>query len=75
MAEFDLQSAQEFQSRVIERVRQMERMLDAEVIAYYREDRVDSEQDARENLRGLHNYLKRAYKDLDRILTDIEYRL
>ncbi|OGE79413.1 MAG: hypothetical protein A2751_05255 [Candidatus Doudnabacteria bacterium RIFCSPHIGHO2_01_FULL_46_14] len=74
MPEFDRHAAQAFQNRIIERVREMERMLDNEVIGYYTEDRVDNEADARENLRGLHNYLKRAYQDLDRLMTDIENR-
>ena len=72
MAEFDLGSAQGFQNQIVERVREMERMLDKEVIGYYTQDRVDSQEDASENLRGLHTYLKRAYTDLDRLMTDIE---
>ena len=75
MAEFDQENAQAFQNRVIERVREMERMLDSEVIAYYREDRLDDEEDARENLRGIHNYLKRAHRELDQLLTEVEHRL
>jgi len=71
----DLEGAQAFQNKVIERIREMERMLDSEVIAYYKADRVDDETDARENLRGIHNYLKRAYRDLDQLLTEIERRL
>lgn len=75
MPDFNLSDAQAFQNRVIERVREMQRMLDREVVGYYRADQVDNEQDARENLRGLHNYLKRVYKDLDQLLTEIERRL
>ena len=74
MTEFDLRSAQEFQDHVITRVREIEQVLDREVIAYYQADRVDDEQDAGENLRGLHNYLKRIYRDLDVLLTEIEKR-
>lgn len=75
MAEFNLSDAQSFQNRIIERVRETERMLDNEVIAYYKADQVDSEENMYENLRGMHNYLKRAYADLGQLLTDIEYRL
>ena len=74
MAEFDAENAQAFQSRIVERVREMERMLDRDVVAYYRADRVDSEADARENLRGLHRYLKQAYQEIDRMLDEIEKR-
>ncbi len=74
MADFNLAEAQAFQSRVIERVREIERMLDSEVIAYYRADRVDNEADARENFRGLHDYLRRAYRDFDQLLTEVEQR-
>ena len=74
MAEFDKESTQAFQSRIIERVREMERVLDREVIVYYQADQVDDAADARENLRGLHKYLKDAYQSLDRMLDEIEKR-
>ncbi|OGE83792.1 MAG: hypothetical protein A2846_00075 [Candidatus Doudnabacteria bacterium RIFCSPHIGHO2_01_FULL_49_9] len=74
MAEFDTESTQAFQSRIIERVREMERVLDREVIVYYQADQVDDAADARENLRGLHKYLKDAYQSLDRMLDEIEKR-
>ena len=74
MAEFDIENAQAFQNEVIERVREMERTLDREVIAYYQDDKVDNAEDARENLKGLHKYLKDAYASLDRLLDEIEKR-
>ncbi len=74
MAEFDPSGVQEFQSQIIERVRELERMLDRDVIAYYQADRVDSAEDARENLQGLHRYLKTAYQSFDRMLDEIERR-
>lgn len=74
MAEFDTDNVQAFQSRIIERVKEMERVLDREVVAYYQADRVDSAEDARENLRGLHKYLKDAYVSLARLLDEIERR-
>ncbi len=75
MADFNQERAQEFQSSVISRVREMQLMLDAEVVQYYTSDRVDNEADYYENLRGLRNYLRGAYQRLDQILTDIESRL
>jgi uncharacterized protein YbaP (TraB family) len=75
MATFNREDAQRFQDDVLSRVRDMERMLDTEVNTYYRNDPVDDENDYYENLRGLDNYLRDAYKRLDRILTDIENRL
>ncbi len=75
MADFNQERAQEFQSSVISRVREMQRMLDAEVVQYYTSDRVDNEADYYENLRGLRNYLRGAYQRLDQILTDIDSRL
>lgn len=74
MADFDIENSQAFQREIVERVREIQRMLDREVIAYYQADRVDDGADARENLRGLHRYLKKAYQDLDRILDEIERR-
>ena len=74
MDEFNRDEAQRFQASVLERVLAIQRMLDREVVEYYRADRVDDRRDAYENLRGLHNYLKRAYQDIDRLLTDIERR-
>lgn len=75
MAEFHREEAQQFQSGILNRVREMELMLDKEVLQYYREDRVDSAEDYYENLRGLRNYLRDAYQRLDRMLTDIDRRL
>ncbi|MEK7554389.1 MAG: hypothetical protein AAB518_00160 [Patescibacteria group bacterium] len=74
MANQNLEEADRFQREVLERVQEIQRMLDREAIGYYRNDRVDDRQDAYENLRGLHTYLKRAYQELDRLLTDIERR-
>ncbi len=74
MAEFNLDDARQFQSSILERVRGMERVLDREVLEYYRADGVHDEEDFYENLRGLHTYLKRAYDALDKMLDDIEYR-
>lgn len=74
MTDESISKSQTFQTYVIERVREIQRMLDREVVEYYRADRVDDEADATENLRGLHNYLKRAYKSLDALLTEIENR-
>lgn len=75
MADFNLEEAQRFQGEILTRVRDMEQMLDREVLQYYRADQVDSEDDYYENLRGLRNFLKDAYSRLDRMLTDIERRL
>jgi len=74
MAYFNQEETQRFQDSVLERVREMERMLDTQVLEYYRNDRVDSYDDYKENLQGLHNYLKRAYQTLDRLLNEIESR-
>lgn len=74
MAEFNLEEAQAFQNRIIDRVRETQRMLDRDVIEYYRQDRVESSQDMYENLHGLHNYLKRSYDELGRLMTEIENR-
>jgi hypothetical protein len=74
MPEYNLQEGQAFQRSILERVRVMERTLDREVLAYYQADPVDSFQDAQENFRGLHRYLKGAYKTLDGILDDLERR-
>jgi hypothetical protein len=73
MAEFNRDEAQRFQDSILLRVREMERVLDREVLEYYRNDRVDNSEDFYENLRGLHNYLKRAYDTLDRLMNDIEW--
>lgn len=75
MAEFNREEAQRFQDQIINRVRELERMLDTEVVQYYRADAVDDETDYYENLRGLKNYLREAYQRLDRLLTEIEQRL
>jgi hypothetical protein len=75
MADFNLEEAQQFQTETLSRVREMQRMLDTEVTAYYSRDRVDNEADYYENLQGLRNYLKDAYGRLDRVLTDIDRRL
>lgn len=75
MADFNIERAQEFQSGIISRVREMERILDAEVIRYYTDDRVDNEADYYENLRGLRNYLRGAAQRLDGMLVDIDSRL
>ena len=75
MADFNRESAQEFQTGIVNRVRDMERMLDTEVVQYYTADQVDNEADYYENLRGLRNYLRDAYQRLDTILTDIDSRL
>lgn len=74
MAEFNREAAQSFQDGIIIRVRDMERMLDREVLQYYKSDQVDNYADYKENLQGMHNYLKRAYAEIDKLLTDIEWR-
>ena len=74
MADFNREDAQRFQDSILARVRETERMLDREVLEYYRNDKVENAEDFYENLRGLHNYLKRAYSDLDRLMNDIEWR-
>lgn len=74
MPDYNLSEGQAFQRSILERVREMERTLDREVLAYYQADPVDSFQDAQENFRGLHRYLRSAYKTLDSILDDIERR-
>ncbi len=75
MSDFSLSEAQQFQDRTIERVREIERNLDRDVITYYVNDKVDDESDARENLDGLRRYLRAAYQQIDVLLTDIERRL
>jgi len=74
MSDFNVQEAQAFQRGILERVRAMQRDLDRDVLAYYQADPVDDLADAQENFRGLHRYLKSAYRTLDRILDDIEKR-
>jgi len=74
MADFNLEEAQQFQSRIIDGVRETERGLDRDVLQYYTNDRVDSETDYYENLKGLHNYLKIAYHRLGDLMTEIEGR-
>ena len=75
MADFNKEEAQQFQSSVVARVRDMQRMLDTEVVQYYNNDRVDNEADYYENLRGLSRFLRDAYQRMDRVLTDIDNRL
>jgi len=75
MADFNKDEAQKFQSEIIERVQETERMLDRDVIEYYTSDRVDSEEDYYENLRGLHKFLKEGYFRIGQLLSDIERRI
>lgn len=75
MAEYDQEEAQKFQDDIVRRVRETERMLDTEVIQYYTNDRVDGESDYYENLRGLRNYLRDAYRRFDQMMIDIDRRL
>ena len=75
MAEFNKEEAQRFQDHILDRIRELERMIDRDVTGYYRSDRVDDENDCYENLRGLHKYLRDAYHRLGEILNDIERRM
>ena len=74
MDNFNAQDAQNFQDRTIQRVREMERMLDEQVVNYYQGSRLEITEHAYKNFHGIHDYLKKAYRDLDQILTDIERR-
>lgn len=74
MADFNLEEAQKFQTRMIESVKDIERGLDRDVLKYYTDDRVDNEADYYENLRGLHDFMRVAYRRLGDLLTEIERR-
>jgi hypothetical protein len=74
MADFNLEEAQKFQTRMIESVKDIERGLDRDVLKYYTDDTVDDEKDYYENLRGLHDFMRVAYRRLGDLLTEIERR-
>ena len=72
MSDFSIQNAQQYQDSLVQRAKDMRAELEREVINYYTDDRVDNEADAKENLRGIHRFLKDIYKRLDKILYEIE---
>ncbi len=75
MPDFNLEEAKRYQNELVEKARLIRDELQKEVIDYYYADQVDDEQDAADNLRGLHKYFKDLYRKLDRILSDIESRV
>lgn len=75
MPPFNKESAQAFQSSIVSRVRELQRMIDQDVVHYYTRDRVDDERDYYENLRGLSRFLGNASQRIDGILRDIRSRL
>jgi|JI8StandDraft_1071087.scaffolds.fasta_scaffold62965_2 hypothetical protein len=68
MAEFDSKKAQQKQSEFLDRVEGIRRNLKADVVDYYWNRSPQSEDDVRENERGMYKYLKIAHEDIGRLL-------
>jgi hypothetical protein len=70
MAYFDPEQAKIKQNATLERVQKIYKTLQAEVVDYYWDRAPQSQEEAFENERGIHSYLKTAYADLDALLTE-----
>ena len=68
MAEFDTNKAKQKQNELLDRVESVRRNLKDDVVDYYWNRSPQSEDDVRENERGMYKYLKIAYEDIGRLL-------
>jgi hypothetical protein len=75
MADFDLEQAKIKQNATLDRVQKIYASLQSEVVDYYWDRAPQSQEEALENERGIHSYLKTAYADLDALLTEEEHDL
>lgn len=72
MPEFNKQEANERRDGLLNRVRRVRDTLEKEVINYYSDDYVESEEEESKQRRDIRKYLKFAYDDLDGILDDLD---
>ena len=72
MADFNIEESKKYQNQLIDQLRTIRNEMDRDVINYYFTDGAHGENEARENLQGIHRYLKDVYQKIDRMLTDIE---
>ena len=75
MSYFDPEQARIKQAATLERVEKIYKILQTEVVDYYWNRAPQSESEAYENERGIHEYLKTAYHDLDALLTEEDKEL
>lgn len=74
MAEdFDKEAAYAHQDKILNRVRDVRNSINQNVIDYYASANIDSEEKFKENMQGIHRYLRDAYNWIGQILNDVEY--
>ena len=70
MADFNSEEARAKQNDTLDRVSKIYKSLQADVVDYYWDRAPQSADEAIENEKGIYKYLKFAYDDIDRILSE-----
>lgn len=72
MADYNPEEASQKQKDILDRVEKISNSIRKEVLDYYWDSYPETEDKKRENEDGIRKYLKYAYDDIGKILTDLE---
>jgi len=72
MPDFDKAKANQRKDFLLNRVRKVRDLLEKDVINYYSDDYVESEEEERKQRQGIRKYLRFAYQELDGILDALD---
>ena len=69
---FDKQQAEEKLRDMLERIREVNRYIQEDILDYRRNDIIENEADLRKTMLDIRYYLLGNYKEIDQILTDLD---
>ena len=72
MPDFDKSKANSRKEFLLNKVRKVRDLLEKDVINYYSDDYVESEEEERKQRQGIRKYLRYAYQELDAILDELD---
>lgn len=72
MSDFNIAEANQRKEFLLDRVRKVRDLLEKDVINYYSDDYVESEEEERKQRQDIRKYLKFSYQELDKILDTLD---
>ena len=71
MADFDKDQATKRKNAILDRVAAVNKSIKADVVDYYWESVLQTQEEASKTNRDMYSYLQKAYSDIGRILSDM----
>ncbi len=72
MPDFNKEEANDRRNFLLSRVRKVRDLLERDIINYYSDDNIESQEEESKQRRAIRKYLKFAYEDLDKLLDELD---